>query len=114
MMAEASPHISYLVAPGLLVDGTFLVSPFPAPPLEFRDRFRKCTVRRAGPHNDSGYLAALAALNAIEHANSREASAIREACTSLGQFDAKGDTTENPPSGYEAKNGEFEFVEFLE
>ena len=114
MMAEASPHLSFLVVPGRAVEGTYLVSPFPPLPEKFRERFRERFNRRAGPHNYSGYLAAQAALNAIEQARSRKPGTVRHACAKLPHFDRNGDTADNAPAGYVLKNGEFEFVEFLE
>lgn len=108
MMADASPHVSYLVAPGPLVEGTRLVSPFSPPPEKFAEAFRKRFGRPAGPHAWSGYRAAEAAFEAVERATAGTPEAVRLELSALPRFDAIGEAADAAPHAYVVRDGRFE------
>jgi hypothetical protein len=112
LLADASVSVSFLAAPGRLVEGCHLVSSLAPPPPEFVGPYREFAGKDPGPHVYYGYLAGRAILEAIDQARSRRRDKIRAGLASSPCFDRRGEST-LPCALYAARNGKFEFVERL-
>ena len=107
--ADADPASSLVVlAPVPFPEGCRLVSLLAPPPADFTAKFGY-----APPGAWYGYVAAKAALDAIEKAESKDWRAIRRALASLPAFDANGNPASPVLAGYTLKNGAWMFTETL-
>ncbi|HZE95966.1 MAG TPA: ABC transporter substrate-binding protein [Planctomycetota bacterium] len=110
--ADADPEVSFLVAPGRLVEGVFLISPFAPAPAEFDAGYARLMGVRPGPHVTCGYFAMKAALDLLDRADSLKPDDLQRAAAA-SPFFIRDSTTERPCALYVARNGKFEFVQEL-
>lgn len=109
IFADADPATSLVVlAPVPFPETCRLVSLLAPAPADFTARFGYTP-----PGAWYGYVAAKAALDAIEKAESKDWRAIRRALSSLPAFDANGNAASPVLAGYTLKDGAWVFTETL-
>lgn len=109
LFADADPASSLLLAPPPFAEECRLVSLLPPPPIEFTRKFGAAPLG-AWP----GYLAATAALDAVERAGSKDWGAIRRACARNPLFAPNGAPASAVTALYTLKDGAWVFAETME